>query len=165
MLIPRTHNSGKSLMRHVPVRSHRRVLVASHPTAPLSLVYPGDPGVPNTLVPQRNRFAPRFGLAYSPSKTRRNSGKIIVSGQNKHPRRVWDFYSVIQGNTIAIDEPQPPYGTSYTGQGVLFATPFINAANGTVHVNPFPMTFPPLNASPDHPNSSIDFSPFLLRLE
>jgi hypothetical protein len=71
------------------------------------------------------------------------------------------FYSVIQGNTVAIDEPQPPYGTSYTGQGVLFATPFINAATGTAHVNPFPVTFPPFGASADHPNSSIDFSPFL----
>ena len=133
-----------------------------YPTAPLSLVYPGDPGVPNTLVPQRNRFAPRFGLAYSPSKTNGILGKIIgVPGKTSIRAGYGIFYSVIQGNTIAIDEPQPPYGTSYTGQGVLFATPFINAANGTVHVNPFPMTFPPLNASPDHPNSSIDFSPFL----
>jgi hypothetical protein len=133
-----------------------------YPTAPVSLVYPGDPGVPNTLVPQRNRFAPRLGLAYSPSKANGILGKII-GGPGKTSIRAGygTFYSVIQGNTIAIDEPQPPYGTSYTGQGVLFATPFINAANGTVHVNPFPMTFPPLNASADHPNSSIDFSPFL----
>jgi outer membrane receptor protein involved in Fe transport len=37
-----------------------------YPTAPVSLVYPTDPGVPNTLVPQKNKFAPRVGLAYSP---------------------------------------------------------------------------------------------------
>ena len=30
-----------------------------YPTAPTGLVYPTDPGVPNTLVPQKNRFAPR----------------------------------------------------------------------------------------------------------
>src|SRR6202171_2346220 len=72
------------------------------------------------------------------------------------------FYSVIEGNTIAIDEPQPPYGLSYTSPGPpLFATPFITAANGAVHVPPFPLPFPPLNASANHPNSSIDFSPFL----
>jgi hypothetical protein len=133
-----------------------------YPTAPVNLVYPGDPGVPNTLVPQRNRFAPRLGLAYSPSKANGILGKIIGGPGKTSVRAGYGiFYSVIQGNTIAIDEPQPPYGTSYTGQGVLFATPFINAANGTAHVNPFPVAFPPLNASADHPNSSIDFSPFL----
>src|SRR4029077_12496903 len=72
------------------------------------------------------------------------------------------FYSVIEGNTIAIDEPQPPYGLSYTSPGPpLFATPFVTASNGAVHVQPFPLTFPPLNASANHPNASIDFSPFL----
>jgi hypothetical protein len=133
-----------------------------YPTAPVSLVYPGDPGVPNTLVPQRNRFAPRFGLAYSPSKATGIPGKVI-GGPGKTSIRAGFgiFYSVIQGNTIAIDEPQPPYGLSYTGQGVLFATPFTDAATGKVHVNPFPLTFPPLNASADHPNPNIDFSPFI----
>src|SRR6266853_3868316 len=47
-----------------------------YPTAPVSLVYPTDTGVPNTLVPQRNRFAPRVGLAYSPSRTDGLLGKI-----------------------------------------------------------------------------------------
>jgi len=50
-----------------------------YPTAPVSLVYPGDPGVPNTLVPQRNRFAPRIGLAYSPSAPNGILGKILGS--------------------------------------------------------------------------------------
>jgi len=133
-----------------------------YPTAPVSLVYPGDPGVPNTLVPQRNRFAPRIGLAYSPSLSNGILGKILGKpGQTSIRAGYGIFYSVIQGNTIAIDEPQPPYGLSYTGQGVLFATPFINAATGDVHVNPFPLTFPPLNASANHPNPNIDFSPFI----
>ena len=69
---------------------------------------------------------------------------------------------MIQGNTIGIDEPQPPYGLSYTSSGrPLFATPFINSADGAVHVNPFPLTFPPLNATVKHPNPTIDYSPFL----
>src|SRR5439155_24016538 len=67
-----------------------------------------------------------------------------------------------QGNTIAIDEPQPPYGLSYTSPAPpLFATPFISAADGETHVQPFPLTFPPLNATVNHPNPNIDFSPFL----
>ena len=133
------------------------------PTAPLSLVYPGDKGVPNTLVPQSNRFSPRLGLAYSPSKSDGLLGKII-GGPGKTSIRAGFgmFYSVIQGNTIAIDEPQPPYGLSYTSPAPpLFATPFVNAADGSMHVQPFPLTFPTLNASVNHPGPNIDFSPFL----
>ena len=134
-----------------------------YPTAPVSLVYPGDPGVPNTLAPQRNRFAPRLGLAYSPRAIGGLRGKIFGGPGKTSIRAGYGiFYSVIQGNTIAIDEPQPPYGLSYTSSGPpLFATPFITASNGEVHVNPFPLTFPPLNASLRHPNPNIDYSPFL----
>lgn len=133
------------------------------PTAPTGLVYPTDAGVPNTLVPQGNRFAPRLGIAYSPSKASGILGRVL-GGPGKTSIRAGFgmFYSVIQGNTIAIDEPQPPYGLSYTSPAPpLFATPFITAADGTTHVQPFPLTFPPLNASVDHPNAGIDFSPFL----
>ena len=134
-----------------------------YPTAPISLVYPTDAGVPNTLVPQRSRFSPRIGLAYSPNKANGLIGKIVGGPGRTSIRASYGiFYSVIEGNTIAIDEPQPPYGLSYTSPGPpLFATPFITAANGAVHVQPFPLTFPPLDASVSHPNSSIDFSPFL----
>src|SRR6266853_140435 len=107
-----------------------------YPTAPVSLVYPTDTGVPNTLVPQRNRFAPRVGLAYSPSRTDGLLGKI-TGGPGKTSIRAGYgiFYSVIQGNTIGIDEPQPPYGLSYTSPAPpLFATPFVTAADGEIHV-------------------------------
>ena len=134
-----------------------------YPTAPVSLVYPTDPGVPNTLVPQKNKFAPRLGLAYSPSKSTGFLGKLLGGPGKTSIRAGYGmFYSVIEGNTIGIDEPQPPYGTSYTSSGrPLFATPFISAADGATHVNPFPLTFPPLNASLKTPNPNIDFSPFL----
>ena len=121
-----------------------------YPSAPVGLVYPTDPGIPNTLVPPRNRFSPRVGVAYSPS-----SSTSIRAGYGI-------FYSVIQGNTIGIDEPQPPYGLSYTSSGrPLFATPFVDSASGQAHVNPFPVTPVPLNASLTHPNPNIDYSPFL----
>ncbi|MBZ5620934.1 MAG: TonB-dependent receptor [Acidobacteriia bacterium] len=134
-----------------------------YPTAPAGLVYPTDPGVPNTLVPQRNRFAPRLGVAYSPGNTGGLLGRMVGGPGRTSIRAGYGiFYSVIQGNTIGIDEPQPPYGLSYTSSGrPLFATPFINAANGEVHVNPFPLTFPPPNTSASRPNPNIDYSPFL----
>ena len=132
------------------------------PDAPRGLIYPTDDGVPNTLVPQGNRFAPRFGIAYSPSKSGGILGRIIGGPGKTSIRAGYGmFYTVIQGNTIAIDEPQPPYGTSYTGNGTLFATPFITAADGSVHPQPFPVKFPPLNTTASNPTKGIDFSPFL----
>jgi hypothetical protein len=132
-----------------------------YPTAPVDLVYPTDRGVPNTLVPQSNRFSPRLGLAYSPNKSGGLLGKILGGAGNTSIRAGYGiFYSVIQGNTIAFDEPQPPYGLSYTSPlAPLFATPF-TAASGETGINPFPLTFPPLNASVSHPNPSINFSEF-----
>ena len=132
-----------------------------YPTAPLGLVYPTDPGVPNTLVPQKNRFSPRIGLAFSPNKTDGWLGKILGGPGKTSIRAGYGiFYSVIQGNTIAFDEPQPPYGLSYTSPlAPLFATPF-TAASGEAGINPFPLTFPPLNATVSHPNPTIDYSQF-----
>ncbi len=130
-----------------------------YPTAPAGIVYPTDKGVPSTFAPQGNRFSPRLGVAYSPSMSKGILGKII-GGPGKTSIRAGFgmFYSVIQGNTLAFDEPQPPYGLSYTnGVPSLFATPF-TAATGETGTNPFPLVFPPLNASVSHPNSSIDFS-------
>ena len=132
-----------------------------YPTAPLGLVYPTDPGVPNTLVPQKNRFSPRLGLAYSPNKADGWVGKILGGPGKTSIRAGYGiFYSVIQGNTIAFDEPQPPYGLSSTSPNPpLFATPF-TTASGELGINPFPLTFPPLNASISHPNPSINYALF-----
>lgn len=133
-----------------------------YPTAPVGLVYPTDPGIPSTLVHQRSRFSPRAGIAYSPHATGFLAKLFGEPGKTSIRSGYGIFYSVIQGNTIGIDEPQPPYGLSYTSSAPpLLATPFINAADGGVHVNPFPLTFPPLNASASHPNPAIDYSAFL----
>jgi hypothetical protein len=132
-----------------------------YPKAPPGIVYPTDPGVPSTFVPQRNRFAPRLGLAYSPSASKGILRKIIGGPGKTSVRAGYGmFYTVVQGNLLAFDEPQPPYGLSYTGNNTLFATPF-TAAAGESGTNPFPLVFPPLNASASHPNSGIDFSGFL----
>jgi hypothetical protein len=133
-----------------------------YPTAPAGLVYPTDAGVPTTLVPQRNKFSPRLGLAYSPNWSGGLLGKILGGPGATSIRTGYGiYYSEIQGNLLAFDEPQPPYGLSYTSPArPLFATPFVSASDGSVHVQPFPLVFPPLNASVNHPNPNIDFSPF-----
>ena len=133
-----------------------------YPNAPVGIVYAGDKGVPSTLVPSSNRFSPRVGLAYSPGWKNGLLSKLTGGPAKTSIRAGYGiYYSVIEGNTMAVDEPQPPYGLSYTSPGPpLFATPFTTAANGSFNGNPFPLTFPPLNASPRHPNSSVQFSQF-----
>jgi hypothetical protein len=124
------------------------------------LVYATDPGIPNTLVPERFRYVPRLGLAYSPNKAAGLLGKILGGAGKTSIRASYGiFNTMIQGNTLAFDEPQPPYGLSYTsGVPPLFATPFIGT-DGSVHVNPYPIIFPPLNGtSASHPNSSIIYN-------
>jgi hypothetical protein len=134
-----------------------------YPQAPVGLVYPGDPGVPNTLVPSRNRFSPRVGLAWSPGNNEGRLGKILGGTGKTSVRAGYGIYnSVIQGNVMAFDEPQPPYGLSYTSPGPpLFATPFITAANGAFSGNPFPLTFPGLSGhTPGNPDAAVGFSQF-----
>ncbi len=91
-------------------------------------MYPGDPGVPSTLVPSQNRFTPRVGLAWSPGASDGLLGKILGGPGKTSIRAGYGIYnSVIQGNVMAFDEPQPPYGLSYTSPGPpLFATPFMS---------------------------------------
>jgi len=128
-----------------------------------SLVYVGDKGVPDTLVPSSNRFSPRFGLAYSPGATDGLLSKITGGPGNSSIRAGYGiYYSVIEGNTMAVDEPQPPYGLSYTSPGPpLFATPFITASNGSFTGNPFPLSVPSTNVSVKNPNTTQNFSEFI----
>jgi hypothetical protein len=131
--------------------------------APVGIVYPGDPGVPNTLVPSKNRFSPRVGVAWSPNNNGGLLGKVLGGPGKTSIRAGYGIYnSVIEGNTMAFGAAQPPYGLSYTSPGEpLFATPFITAANGSFSGNPFPMRFPVLSGhTPANPDANIDFSQF-----
>jgi Carboxypeptidase regulatory-like domain len=123
-----------------------------YPNAFPGLVYPTDPSIPNTLVPEKLRYAPRFGLAYSPGKSGGLLGKILGGPGSSSIRAGYGIMNtVIEGNTIGIDEPQPPYGLSGTVFNGLFAAPY-NLADGTTAASPYPLTFPPLNATASHPN-------------
>jgi len=131
-------------------------------TAPLGVVYPTDKGIPPTLVPQKNRFSPRIGIAWSPGASGGLPGKILGGPGSTSIRAGYGiFYSVIQGQVLGFDLPQPPYGLSYTSPGPpLFAQPFMTAANGSFTGNPFPLNFPRLNTSVTNPDSAYDFSLF-----
>jgi hypothetical protein len=132
-----------------------------YPNAMNGLVVPGDPGIPPTLSPsQYHNFAPRVGLAYSPNF---DNGilKTIFGGPGKSGIRssYGIFYTAFPGLTAGIMYGVPPYGYNYLSpEPPLFATPFINSADGAQNTDPFPLNFPPHNVSTQNPFTGFDFA-------
>jgi hypothetical protein len=133
------------------------------PNAPAGILYPTDPGVSRTLAPPGNRdFAPRIGLAYSPSASGDDLFSKILGGPGKTSIRAsyGMFYTAIEALTIGVMSANAPYGTTYTSPAPpLFSTPFITASNGQNLGQYFPVTLAPLNSSASHPDP-IDFTQF-----
>ena len=132
-----------------------------YPTAPRGLVYPGDPGVPSTLAPTRyNNFAPRFGLAYSPSNSEGILGKIF-GGPGKTSIRLGSgiFYTAIQDQTLYWILGTVPFG-EYWGSPAppLFEEPFLTRSTGQSQGHPFPYIIP---APGSAAAKNFDFSPYL----
>jgi hypothetical protein len=134
------------------------------PGAPAGILYPTDPGVSRTLAPPGNRdFAPRMGLAYSPTVSGDGLLASILGGPRKTSIRAsyGIFYTAIEALTLGVMSANAPYGTTYTSPAPpLFATPFVTAANGQDLGQAFPVALAPLNSSASHPDSNIDWSQF-----
>ncbi len=134
------------------------------PGAPAGILYPGDPGVPNTLAPIGNlNFAPRVGLAWSPQAEAGNWLEKLLGAPGSTSIRAsfGNFYTAIDALSIGVLAANAPYGTTYTSPAPpLFATPFVSAASGQNFGQPFPYTFAPLNSSRSHPDGSFDWSNF-----
>ena len=139
------------------------------PTAPAGILYPGDPGVANTLAPISNfGLAPRLGLAWSPQAAPGSFlGRILGSpGSTSIRTSFGNFYTAIDALSIGVLAANAPYGTTYTSPAPpLFATPFISAdsgpINGQTNPQPFPYTFAPLNSSRSNPDTTFDWSSFV----
>ncbi len=135
-----------------------------YPGAPEGIVFPGDPGVPNTLAPTKwTNFAPRFGVAYSPDI---NSGILgrIFGGAGKSSLRAGGgiFYTAFEGLSAGIMSACAPYGYDYdsTGGHPLFDEPFVSATTGQSYGQPYPSPIPAFGASPSHPNTTVDWSKY-----
>jgi hypothetical protein len=73
------------------------------PTAPVGLLYPGDPGVPRGLIQTDHKaIAPRVGLAWDPT----GSGKWLVSSAYGI---FYDPYYTGQGGPLQTPNSAPPY--------------------------------------------------------
>ncbi len=127
-----------------------------YPGLPEDLVVPGDPGIPSTITPSKpDNFAPRLGLAYAP---RFDSGilkRIFGEGGKSSIRASYGmFYTAFPGLAAGVMYGVPPFGYNYLSPvPPLFATPFINAADGQVNTDPFPLTFPPHDVSARNPDT------------
>ncbi len=134
------------------------------PGAPAGILYPTDPGVPRTLASPGDRdFAPRVGLAYSPSISGNGAFAKLLGGPSKTSIRAsyGMFYTAIEALTIGVMSANAPYGTTYTSPAPpLFATPFVTATTGQDLGQYFPVTLAPLNSSASHPDRNIDWSQF-----
>jgi hypothetical protein len=134
------------------------------PGAPPGILYPGDPGIPNTLAPIGElSFAPRVGLAWSPQAASGSwIGKLLgAPGRTSIRSSFGNFYTAIDALSISVLAANAPYGTTYTSPAPpLFATPFVAAASGQNFGQPFPYTFAPLNSLRNHPDGSLDWSNF-----
>jgi hypothetical protein len=134
------------------------------PGAPAGILYPGDPGIPNTLAPIGNRdFSPRVGLAWSPQAGADSLfGKVLGKPGSTSVRASFgNFFTAIDALSIGVLAANAPYGTTYSSPAPpLFATPFITAASGQNNGQPFPYTFAPLNSSRSHPDAEINWSTY-----
>jgi outer membrane receptor protein involved in Fe transport len=104
------------------------------PTAPTGYVFPSDPGVPATIAPTRyNNFSPRLGLAYSPAWTNAFLKKLTGGPGNSSIRAGYGrFFTAIEGQTLAFETGNAPYGLTYTSpEPPLFTNPLVGAETGT----------------------------------
>jgi hypothetical protein len=129
------------------------------PGSPTGWLFPGDPHVPSTLAPTRwNNFAPRVGLAYSPSG---HSGLDRLTGGpgNFSVRAGWGlFYTTFEGATNFNEIGDAPFGYFYGSPAPPeFANPFINRGTGQDYGQRFPAAPPPFNVSPQNPDTSINW--------
>ncbi len=131
------------------------------PGSPVGWVFPGDPGVPTTLAPTRyNNFAPRIGLAYSPSVESGFMRKVLGEPGKSSVRAAFGkFFSTFEGATNFNEIGDAPFG-NYYGSPVPpeYVTPFVDRGTGNVEGQRFPAPPPPANSSPSHPDTSINWA-------
>lgn len=132
------------------------------PNAPTGWVVPGDPGIPRTIAPIRyDNFAPRVGLAYSPSFHSGFLGKLFGTSQQSSIRAGYGlFYNAFEGGYNFSITGDAPYGYFYSADGPSFANPYQTRATGALNANPFPYTFPSSNVSASHPDPNVPASAF-----
>ncbi len=122
---------------------------------PQGLVVPGDTGVPPAMTQTYYKsFAPRIGLAWSPSASGGWLGKVLGAQGKTSIRMGWGmFYNPVEQLVLEQFSAEPPFGGSSTFNNILFNTPFVGQ-DGTINPNPFNGILDPTRGQ------SVDWSRF-----
>jgi hypothetical protein len=134
------------------------------PGAPTGWVFPGDPGIPPTMAPTpRDDFAPRIGLAYAPSFHDGVLGKLAGGPGKSSIRASYGvFYTALEDITDLNEFGDAPFGLTWVSPvPPQFTTPYVDRATGHSEGQRFPAPLPPLNASPQNPDSTLNWAQFL----
>ncbi len=135
-----------------------------YPGAPRGMVFPGDPGIPQTLSATRwSNFSPRFGIAFSPAWSSHWSRHLLGEPGKTNLRAGYGlFFTAFEGLSAGIMSACPPYGYDYdsTGGRPLFEEPFVSASTGATNGQPFPSPIPAFGASRQHPNTTVDWAKY-----
>jgi hypothetical protein len=137
---------------------------AVYPGAPAGLVFPGDPGVSRGLGSTRwNNFSPRLGIGYSLGEHSGLLGVLLGKADRSSLRAgVGRFFSAIEGISAGVMAGDAPYGSTYVSpEPPQFSNPFVDLATGSNEGQRFPLKYPAFGASPSHPNTTVDWAPFL----
>jgi hypothetical protein len=122
---------------------------------PLGLVVPGDKGISKALTQTYYKaFAPRIGLAWSPSWNDSALRKITGGSGMTSIRMGWGlFYNPMEQLVLEQFSGEPPFGGSVNLSETLFNTPFAGQ-DGTTYPNPFNGILNPTRGQP------VDWSTF-----
>ncbi len=117
------------------------------PTAPVGVVYPGDPGCTNAAQARTRYkdFGPRIGFAWAP-----DLGWLSAGSSKKFSIRggFGIYYNRTEEETSLNNLETPPFGISSQGAGDYgaqapgFANPYQDLDSGVAYHNKFPYTFP-----------------------
>ena len=116
-----------------------------------------------TIAPTRyNNFSPRLGLAWSPAWKDGFLRKLTGGPGNSSIRAGYGrFFTAIEGQTLAFETGNAPYGLTYNSpEPPLFTNPLIGAETGTQYPQQFPVAVPPYNSSAKNPDSNINWSAY-----
>jgi hypothetical protein len=123
------------------------------PLAPEGMVFPGDPGIPLSVTPTRyDNFAPRLGIAYSPSASGGILGKL-TGGPGKTSIRAgsgifYTAYGAMGSDYISGEQPWGLYITA--SKPTYLEEPFKSRVGPPDLDNPFPYVAPPMSGSPTY---------------
>jgi hypothetical protein len=135
------------------------------PTAPASVVYPGDAGCNNSgqATTRYGEFGPRIGFAWAPDLgfISGSPGKFSIRGG------YGIYYDRSEEETALQTLETPPFGLSsggvadYGGTAPQFANPWADLDAGTAFTNKFPFTFPKAGAAVNYgPLEPLDISTY-----